>query len=229
MKLFTIWLLFSALAYGETRVYVGEASKGGKKVYLEKHTVELKDNKVVSSVTEYTDLSGKVLGILKNDYTKSLNAPEHEMNDPIHKNSHGVRYQDEKLVMFNKDADSKEETEVLEKKETKGKLVVGGQGLHYYLTGNIEEVIKKGKLDLKFLIPGRLDAYNFYLKVVKKDEETVHFDIEIDNWFLKLFAPKLKLVYARKNPRLIRYSGLSNITDSKKEMMNVEIEYKYTN
>lgn len=229
MKLFTIGLLFSALAYGETQVYTGVASQDGKKVYSEKHTVELQDNKVISSTTEYSDPSGKVLGVLKNNYGKSLNAPEHEMVDPIHKNNHGVRYDGDKLVMFNKDASSKEESEVLDKDDTKGKLVVGGQGLHYYLVSNLEEVIKKGKLDLKFLIPGRLDAYNFYLKVNKKDEETVHFDIEIDNWFLKMFAPKLKLIYSRKNPRLIRYSGLSNITDSKKEMMNVDIEYKYTN
>lgn len=229
MKLFTIGLLFSALAYGETQVYKGEATKDGKLVYFEKHTVELQDKKVISSTTEYTDSTGRVLGTLKNNYLKSLNAPEHEMNDPIHKNSHGVRYDGEKLVMFNKDAASAEQTEVLAKNDTRGKLVVGGQGLHYYLTNNMEEVIKKGKLDLKFLIPGRLDAYNFYLKVVKKEEDKVHFDIEIDNWFLKLFAPKLKLIYSIKNPRLIRYSGLSNITDSDKKMMNVEIVYKYDN
>jgi hypothetical protein len=229
MKLFTIGLLFSALAYGETQVYQGQASKDGKIVYLEKHIVEFQDKKVVRSVTEYSDPSGKVLGILKNSYQKSLNAPEHEMSDPIHKNNHGVRYEGDKLIMFNKDAGSSEETSVLDKKDGKGKLVVGGQGLHYYLTGNMEDVIKRGKVDLKFLIPGRLDAYNFYLKVMKVEEDKVHFDIEIDNWFLKLFAPKLKLIYSRKNPRLIKYSGLSNITDSNKKMMNVEIEYKYNN
>lgn len=229
MKLFTIGLLFSALVYGETQVYQGEATKEGKIVYLEKHTVELQDKKVVSSTTEYTDPSGKVLGILKNSYQKSLNAPENEMNDPVHKNSHGVRYEGDKLVMFNKDAGSKEETEALDKDDTKGKLVVGGQGLHYYLTSNMEDVIKKGKVDLKFLIPGRLDAYNFYLKVMKAEEDQVEFDIEIDNWFLKLFAPKLKLIYSRKTPRLIKYSGLSNITDPDKKMMNVEINYKYGN
>lgn len=229
MKLLTFGLLFSALAYGETQVYTGQASKEGKVVYTEKHTVEFQDAKVISSVTEYTDSSGKILGVLKNTYAVSINAPAHEMVDPIHKNSYGVRYEGETLVMFNKDANSKEGTEKLDKDDTKGKLVVGGQGLHYYLTTSMEDVIKKGKLDLKFLIPGRLDAYNFYLKVVKTELDKVYFEVEIDNWFLKLFAPKLKLIYSRKIPRLIRYSGPSNITNAKKEMMNVEIDYKYSN
>jgi len=44
-----------------------------------------------------------------------------------------------------------------------------------------------------------------------------------------MFAPKLILVYDRKNSRLLKYSGLSNIRDGKKDMMNVEIEYFYNN
>jgi hypothetical protein len=93
----------------------------------------------------------------------------------------------------------------------------------------MEEIISAKKLDLLFLIPGRLDAYNFYLKVKKSSSETVEFDIEIDNWFLRMFAPKLELVYDRKKGRLLLYKGLSNLTDENKKMMNVEISYKYKN
>lgn len=229
MKLFLFGIFLSLLAYGETQVYRGEAKVKGKKVYEEVHTAELEGKKILTSVTEYKSPSGKILGILKNNYSKSLNAPEHTMIDPVHKNSHGLRYEGDKLVLFNQDEGKKEETKKLDLDDMKGKLVVGGQGLHYYLVANLEEVIKKGELDLKFLIPGRLDAYNFYLKVVKKSEENVQFEIEIDNWLLKLFAPKLKLIYDRKNPRLLKYSGLSNIKDEKKDLMNVDIEYFYSN
>lgn len=229
MKLFLCSLFFMSLAYGETQVYKGQATKEGKKVYEEQHSVVMEGSKVVTSVTEYKSPSGKILGLLKNSYGKSLNAPEHTMEDPIHKNKHGLRYEGDTLVLFNQDEGKKEETKKLDKDDLKGKLVVGGQGLHYYLVANMEEVIKKGEIDLKFLIPGRLDAYNFYLKVVKKSEDNVQMEIEIDNWLLKLFAPKLKLIYSRKNPRLLKYSGLSNITDEKKDMMNVDIEYSYNN
>lgn len=229
MKLFLFCLIFPILAYSEAQVYRGEAKVDGKKVYEEIHTVEMEGKNILSSLTEYKSPSGKLLGVLKNDYAKSLNAPVHTMDDPVHKNKHGLRYDGDTLVLFNQDNGENEETKKLDKDDLKGKLVVGGQGLHYYLVSNLEEVIKKGELDLKFLIPGRLDAYNFYLKIVKKTEEQVHIEIEIDNWLLKLFAPKLKLVYERKKGRLLKYSGLSNITDEKKKMMNVDIEYFYNN
>jgi hypothetical protein len=45
--------------------------------------------------------------------------------------------------------------------------------------------------------------------------------------FLKLFAPKLKMIYDPMKKRLLSYSGLSNIRTQEKEMMNVDIEYLY--
>lgn len=229
MNLFLFGMFCTLLAYGETQVYRGESQSEGKKVYEEIHKAEFDGKKILTSVTEYKSPSGSLLGVLKNDYSKSLNAPEHTMEDPIHKNVHGLRYDGKNLVLFNQDAGKKEETKRLDQSDFKGKLVVGGQGLHYYLVTNLEEVIKKGELDLLFLIPGRLDAYNFFLKVVKKSEENVQFEIEIDNWFLRMFAPKLKLTYDRKKPRLLKYSGLSNIKDKKQDLMNVDIEYFYSN
>lgn len=227
MKLLTFALFFSGLVYGETQVYRGEARLKGKIVYLEKHTTEISGGKVKSSVTEYTSPDGKLLAKLSNNFEKSLNAPENEMLDLSHKNKHGVRYENDKIVMYNQDDNEKEKSKLLNPRDFKNKLIVAGQGLHYYIVGNMEDIILKGKLDMRFLIPGRLDSYNFYMKMKKSSSETVEFEIEIDNWFLRMFAPKLELVYDRKKSRLLSYKGLSNIRDKDKEIMNVEITYKY--
>lgn len=226
MKVLFFTILFPLLAYAETQVYEGEARLEGKVVYREKHTVEWTGSKVLKAITEYTSPDGKILARLSNDFSKSLNAPEHLMEDFLHKASHGVRYQGNNAQMFSKE-EGKEETSVVDKDDAKGKLVVGGQGLHYYTVAKLEEIVGQKKLDLLFLIPGRLDAYNFYMKVKKSSPETVEFEIEIDNWLLRMFAPKLELVYDRKRGRLLNYKGLSNIRDEKKKMMNVEITYKY--
>jgi len=214
-----------SLAYGTTQVYEAEAFHDGKLVYLENHDFELEGDKIIKSTTHYKDKNGKILAIFKNDYSKSLNAPENEMDDLFHKKKSGVRYLNGKLLMFSHEYGKKEESKAV--KEYKGKLTVGGQGLHYYLVTHLEEVIKKGKLELKFLIPGRLDEYDFYLKVTKTEPTLVSFEIEIDNWFLRLFAPKLKLLYDRQKKRLLQYEGLSNLKNEKGDMMNVQIKYKY--
>lgn len=227
MKLLTFMLILTGLAYGETQVYEGEARLEGKIVYIEKHSSVWADGKVKSSVTEYISPDGKPLATLTNDYSKSLNIPAHTMIDHFHKNKHGVRYQNDKIVMFNQDDGEKEETEKIEPDDFKGKLMVAGQGLHYYFINHTEDIISKGKLDIRFIIPGRLDSYNFFLKMKKTSSDIAEFEIEIDNWFLRMFAPKLELVYDRKKGRLLRYKGLSNIRDKNKEIMKVDITYKY--
>jgi hypothetical protein len=213
------------ISYGETQVYEGEALREGKLVYREKHTVKMEDKNVLSSETIYTDPQGKVLATLRNNYSKSINVPEHEMDDVVHKMKFGIRYKNNAPEMYLLENDQ----EKLKPFQTSGKkLWVGGQGLHYYLVQNMEEVLKNGKLDLKFIIPGKLDSYDFYLKVSKRSGDNVEFDVEIDNWFLRLFAPRLKLFYNIKSRRLIRYTGLSNIQTEKKDMMSVDIKYRYT-
>jgi hypothetical protein len=228
MKLFLGLMLFATMLYAETQEYEGEAFVGSKYVYREKHTLELEAGKVIRSTTVYTDQKGKILAQIKNDYRRSLSVPEHEMEDLVHGGAHGVRYKNSDIVMFNREG-KKEETKIVRVEDFRNKLLVGGQGFHYYLMENLEEIIKKGKVDLKFLIPGRLDAYDFYLKVARVSEDTVELEIEIDNWFLRLFAPKLELLYDRKKKRLLKYTGLSNIKNEDKELMKVKISYRYPN
>jgi hypothetical protein len=226
LKYLLLSLLVPITALGKTQTYRGEASTQGKVVYQELHQVEWKDGVPQSSVTQYLKPDGTLIAVLKNDYTQSLNAPEHEMNDIRHKNVHGMRYGKGQKELYSKEG-SREKSKVVKESDGQGKIIVGGQGLHYYLVSNLEAVIEKKKLSLLFLIPGNLDAYNFYLKVMQADDKTVKMEIEIDNWFLKLFAPKLLLEYDRPTKKLLKYKGLSNLKDESNKMMNVEITYSY--
>lgn len=228
MKAFLLFYFFlSSIVYGDTQVYRGEAKLKGKLVYKELHTLTQNNGKIISSETVYYNPKGEIIARLTNNYTQSLSLPEHTMRDIRHKNTHGLRYLNDSPFMFNQDDKDSEETKKIDIKDFKGKLVVGGQGLHYYLVSNFESVIKNKTLKLKFVIPGRLDVYDFYLKLIGQSDEKIVFEVEIDNWFLKLFAPKLKMVYDAKSKRLLKYSGLSNIRTEEKEMMNVDIEYSY--
>jgi hypothetical protein len=222
-----IGVLFLAGAHAATLVYRGEARVGGDLVYRELHSVTTDDvGQVLRSETVYADPAGAELGRLVNDYRTALPLPEHAMEDRRARNRHGVRYERGRPVMFNRDGDA-EETKALNPADYPAAVLVGGQGLHYYLVANLEAVVTKRELPLKFVIPGRLDVYDFHLRVTAATLERVDFEIEIDNWLLKLFAPKLALSYDRKLRRLQTYRGLSNLLDARKKMMNVEIKYRY--
>jgi hypothetical protein len=219
-------LLFN-FSYAETRVYVGKASREGKPVYQERHVVSYEGGKVVQSESEYKGVDGTLLGKLVNDYRQQLMTPDHVMEDFRQKNKHGTRLKGAEIEVFNKDEKKNEEVKVLKLNSFGNRLAVGGQGLHYYLVAHMDEVLQKGKLDLKFIIPGKLDAYDFNLKIKEVKNGKIFMEVEIGNWFLRMFAPKLKLVYDEKTRHLLSYEGLSNLKDEKGNMMNVTIEYDY--
>lgn len=224
--IFLLLTLFQTTVTAETIQYRGEAKTKSKIVYTEDHTVTVENNKTIKAETVYKDPQGNILAKFSNDFTKSIHIPENTMQDIKNKSKHGIRYSGETPIMFNQDRDDKEKTKEILLEEYKNQLVVGGQGLHYYFIAHFEEVIKKKNLKLRFMIPGKLDSYDFYLKVKRVETEKVYIEVEIDSWLLKLFAPKLEMIYEIKTKRLLKYKGLSNIQMDSKPM-NVEINYRY--
>jgi hypothetical protein len=65
------------------------------------------------------------------------------------------------------------------------------------------------------------------LKLLISTPDRAELEVEIDSWFLRLFAPKLELTYDIKNKRLARYKGSSNLQSDKGDIMNVEIIYRH--
>lgn len=65
------------------------------------------------------------------------------------------------------------------------------------------------------------------MELVKESADQIEIEIEIDNWFLRLFAPKLIARYDTKNGRLLWYKGLSNVLTKTGKQQSVEITYKY--
>jgi hypothetical protein len=230
MKTILLFLLVSSSFANITQTYKGTArKKDGTIAYKESHKVTFDDKRnVLKSFSEYKKPDGTMLGTITSDYTKKLTSPEHTFKNFRDGSSHGVRLNGDNYILFMKEKNKPEETKTFSgKKFDKNALVVGSQGLHYYLVKNLNEVKKKDELALKFLIPGKLDYYSFYLTTEKESETTIDFKIRIDNFFLNLFAPSLEMKYDKKNGNLLTYSGLSNIPDEDGEMQNVSIIYDY--
>ncbi len=104
-------------------------------------------------------------------------------------------------------------------------LVIGGQGLHYYMRTRLAEFAKKDTA-IAILIPGKLDWYSFLVTPAGEDKGLKKFVIKAQSAFLRLFAPKLEVWYA-EDGKLMRYRGLSNLPDAKGGNQQVEIKYEY--
>lgn len=223
-------LPFGSVSHARTEEVTGTATSNDKIVYIEKHKVEYSDDgKLLKAETRYESSEGKLLALLKSDFTSSLTVPDHIVEDFRSGDIEGLRRENGKLVLFDKEKDKPERTRVLDEKEEDKRILVGCQGLNYYLLGKLDSSEPIKELPLRFLIPGKLDFYDFDMREIpQSDKGIAEFEISIKNWFLRIFAPKLLAKYDRSTKRLVWYQGLSNIKNDKGENQSVTIEYKYS-
>lgn len=228
---FLLALLPITMAFAAAEeAYFGEARlKDGTLVYTEHHTASFDENgKILTARTVYKDPAGRIIGKLQSNFSESITAPTYDYVDLRTNEYHGIRTDKEHFILFVRQPESgNEKTLKLKKDFIEDGLIVGCQGLHYYLRENLDIVRQKDTIDIKFLIPGDLDYYSFRMNYEGEDQNVVRLKVSIDNFFLRLFAPSLLLKYDKKRGRLLNYVGLSNIKSDKGKIQNVVIKYFY--
>lgn len=209
--------------------YKGVAKDGDRTAYIEKHTVTYSDaGELLQGVTEYVSDSGKPLAELKSDFTTSLTVPTHETRDFRSGDVQGVRREGSKVVLYYKDKDQPEKSRILASDDSDGRILIGCQGVNYYLLGKLNSLEPEIVFPLRFLIPGKLDYYDFDMKPVGTPTGSlIDFEIKVKNWILKLFAPTLYVQYDRNKRRIVKYDGISNIRGDDGKDQKVKIEYIY--
>ena len=226
-----VWLCLASIpAFATTQeIFRGEAREKGVLVYTELHEVTKDDaGTPLEAKTTYASPEGKTLGVLHSNFRHSFHLPEHVFEDTRTGVRYGIRRTGSKIEMFNQDPGELEETKEIKPGDESERLQVGCQGFNYYLFGKIDQIKEKKLVPVLFLIPGELSTYKFELEYVRENpDKTVDFAVKIENWFLRLFAPKLEFRYDRKIHRIVWYKGLSNIKNAKGKLMDVIIEYKY--
>jgi hypothetical protein len=222
-----VMLLIPPFAAG-AETYSGTARDSrGAIAYLENHKVtRSKEGRVNRSETEYSRPSGEVFGRLVSDFSRSLTAPSYTFSDARDGSEHGLEQKGDRYVMWKKAKNGKrEEKEIARTDFNEDTLVVGCQGLHYYLVDNLETVSRRKVIPIKYLIPGKLDYYSFTLRLEKEDADLIHMKVRVENLILRAFVSSLELTYRKKDGRLIAYKGLSNIAADDGGIQNVSIAY----
>jgi hypothetical protein len=219
----------AVFAAGASTEYRGEARVDGRLVYVEKHVVQLDGaGRLLQATTRYEDPTGRPIADLESDFRTSLTVPSHVIHDHRTGNRQGLRREGDRIVLFDADPGQPERTRTLGVRDADGRMLVGCQGLNYYLLANLEHLDPTARLPLRFLIPGKLDYYDFMLqKTGESADGIVAFEIAIQNWFLRMFAPKLEVKYDKQAGHIVWYHGLSNLVDDHGNTQVVTITYQY--
>lgn len=227
MKFLFTFLFLPALSLASIKVHTGTATKDGKTIYTEKHTVTWDDktDEVLEASTEYISTDGKLIATLKSDFRPSLTNPAHEMHDLRDDRRYGVRYEGDQAIMWDQKKDEKERSEKLKNGFADDRVVIGSQGLHYFMRTRLEEY-KKKKLSIALLIPGKMDWFGFLVEHKGEKDGRWEYYAKAQSFFIRLFAPSLTVWYTPEG-QLMEFQGPSNVNDEKGDIQNVRITYEY--
>lgn len=225
---------FSTSAYAtgsaaRTEHYEGEArDKKNAVVYVEKHRAQFDGSAVLSAHTDYSDASGKLIAEMESDFRQSRTVPNYTFRDLRDGSSHGIEKSEDGFTLWTQNKGQERKTKTYRTSDfSKDAVIVGCQGLHYNLASYLPQLREGKTVAIKYLIPGKLDYFSFVLSQTKEDDEFIYLKLAIQSVFLKLFAGPAEMKYAKKDLRLIEYSGFSNLPDSAGDVQNVQLRFHY--
>jgi hypothetical protein len=217
--------LASAGASGTTITFVGKAvDESGRFQYTERHDLTYEQGQVARSRTTYRDSENRILGDLVSEYLPTPQICSYDFRDLRARYEDGVRVNDDGLVLYKKEGpDANRETASLPRQANQ----IVGQGFHHFLALNRKSIAQGEIFHVELVLPSRLKQYSFRVRKRMVEGANLHIRLEIDNWFLRLFAPYVDCTYDLTTGRLLRYVGISNLADPSGSVMKVDITYTH--
>lgn len=214
---------FVSLAYGKT--FVGKAvdSKGTLE-YIEHHTVKYIHGKVGESQTIYYDANNNKIGELISEYSFGPQFGSYDFRDIRAQYQDGAKVAPDRIWLFRKE-NSEDDVEGIHLAKEQDQIV--GQGFHQFIVQNLEKIAQGEVFHVRLVLPSRLDQYEFRIRKRSIEGDTLSIRLEIDNWFLRLFAPHVDVEYDLGTRHLMRYEGISNLADNSGNHKKVTITYSY--
>lgn len=198
----------------------------GAVVYHEQHRLEYRGQRHLSAETRYLSPEGEIIARLDSDYREHPYVPTYRFEDLRFQRQDGAEVEGDRVTVYGREsADEDVQRTTLELRED----MVSGQGLHHYIEDHLDRLTAGESLQVGFLVPLAGEVYSFRIRQtgMNTSNDTVKLRIDIDNWFLRLFAPYLEFEYDLKNAYLLRYRGPSNLLRPDREAQTVSIEYRY--
>jgi hypothetical protein len=205
--------------------FVGKAVNGdGVLEYIEHHYLQYENGKISESRTIYYDPENQKIGYLISEYSQGPQFGSYDFKDFRAEYQDGARVTPRSIQLFKKNGSEDDPEEIYLPRDT-GQIV--GQGIHHFIVHNLDAISRGEIIEVKMVLPSRLDQYDFRIRKLNLEGDTLYIRLEIDNWFLRLFAPHMDCAYDLKTGRLLRYEGISNLTNGSGQHADVVITYVY--
>lgn len=218
-------VLFSLHAQGFQ--FVGNAfdPNTGELIYKEHHKVSLNQNQeYLKAQVIYKDKQGEVFAQKQLDFSDALLVPKVSFTDTRSQVTLNIqRQQDVVMIQYQDQRDSLKADVRYQQK------MVVDAGFDQLLLENWDKVLSGETLKFDFLAPTRGQLIGFSLIPTIQTDSIIQFDLEPSNFLISLLVDPIKLTYDKRNRRILRYEGLTNIEDISQdgEYFVAKIEYEY--
>lgn len=205
--------------------FIGRAvDEQGRLAYVEKHRLEYRSGRIAASRTEYFDAQGRKIGELVSDYPYEPRFGSYTFRDLRAGYKDGAEVMETRIRMFRRpQPDAAPETAVIAR--TPRQIV--GQGFHHFIINHRQPIAAGEVFHVAMVLPSRLDQFDFRIRKRSLRDGTLRVRLEIDSWFLRLFAPFVEADYDLRTGNLLQYRGVSNLADPSGNHPTVTIDYEY--
>ncbi len=199
----------------------------GDIVYQEHHRVIYVQNRPQRNETRYSDVQGREFATLTSLFTYHPYVPEYTFVDRRFGREDRAQFLNAMQLIASSRATA--DAKPIEKKVKLPNDGVAGQGLHFFLRDHLDDLNQPGMTrKVEFVIPTEGQSYTFRIRRLKNPTATTAaFKIDIDSFFLRLFAPTIHVQYDIATGRLLSYQGASNLLTADQAVQNVTITYQY--
>jgi hypothetical protein len=200
-----------------------DLSDGKTVIYRESHFYDASDDGSGTRIVLYRCPSGEPFARKRVDYVTRA-APSFELIDARLDYREGVRANGQGREVFVQYRDEDEEAGPLPKDDG----LVADAGFDNFVQQNWDALQRGETVRFPFLVPSRLDSWNF--KVKKSASTTVEGEpasiirLALGSWFAFLL-PSIDVTYIDARRELVRFEGISNLRDVEGDNYKARIEF----
>jgi hypothetical protein len=216
--------VFTALADVE-RVYGRAVNADGKLVFLEEHIVRYEKDRIATLKTIYYDANSKKIGEQASDFSYGPQFGSYDFKDERLRYSDGARVMSNRILIYCQETPQADIKKKYLKRESDQ---IVGQGFHHFILSNFDALMRGDIISAKLVLPAHMDQFDIRISKNKIANGRLKIRIELDNWFLRLFMPRVEAEYDLSKRRLLSYRGFSMVADESGKNVPVTVSYDYS-
>ena len=207
------------------RIHGKAFNSDGDVVFFEEHIVRYERHRIATMSTIYYDTNFKKIGELVSDFSQGSQVGSYDFTDERLQYKDGAKVMPDRILIYSKKTPKSDIKEKTIQRES-GQIV--GQGFHPFIVRNLDRLAKGEIIPAKLVLPAQMGQYDVRICQNEIENSRIRIRIEMDNWFLRLFAPHVDVVYNIDTRQLLSYKGVSVVADASGSTIPVTVSYEYT-